>query len=116
MGEETFCLKYRDTLPILQVVLKNPDGTVHDLTGSTAWKLHVKLEDGTVFTRDMVKVGVDTAGTLKYAWAAADWIAGLVVGRHRMEYEVLGGGASRLTFPNDTDHVLRVTRDIGQAA
>ena len=27
-----FLIKENDTLPILEVVLKNPDGTVHDLS------------------------------------------------------------------------------------
>jgi hypothetical protein len=128
-----FLLKYRDTLPALQVVLKNPDGTVHNLTGSTAWKLHVWLNDGTKLTRGMTKIGADIDGTLRYTWAATDWDAGtggppftaggLILGpdlplapgirEHWMEYEVIGG-TSRLTFPNGGYDTLRVYTDIGQ--
>jgi hypothetical protein len=119
-----FHLKYRDTRPILDVVLKNPDGSIYNLAGSTAWKLHIRLSDGTVVTRDMVKVGADADGHLQYTWVAADWNAGGLVAspslpltpgqvEHRMEYEVVGG-TSRLTFPNDGYDILRILDDIGQ--
>lgn len=117
----TFYLKRGDTLPIFQVVLKNPDNTAHDLTGSTAWKLHVKLA-ATVFTRDLVKQGADTAGTLRYVWVADDWdplnLAGYLptpagaLAEYPMEYEVIGGASGRLTFPNTGHDLLRITLDI----
>ena len=44
MGE--FKLKFRDTLPILEVELRNPDDTIHNLTGSGSWKLHIWRSDG----------------------------------------------------------------------
>jgi hypothetical protein len=126
-----FTLKRGDTLPVLEVALKNPDGTAHDLTGSTGWYLHVRLndDDDTVVTRSMTAVGVASDGILRYAWQADDWddenvagylIAGptlpLVKGQreHRMEYEVVGGSGACLTFPNDGYDVLRVVGDIGQ--
>jgi hypothetical protein len=133
-----FHLKRGDTLPILEVVLKNPDGSVHDLTGSSSWKLHIRLSDGTELVRDMTKQGLDTAGTLRYTWVATDWdapvgapatVGGLVAGpplplargvvEHRMEYEVLGPSGGRLTFPNGGDmasqayDTLRIWDDIG---
>jgi hypothetical protein len=129
-------LKYRDTLPIMEVELieLDPDNPgemqAHDLTGSTAWKLHVWLSDGTVFTRDMVVTGDPTLGVLRYTFVASDWdttnVNGfLTVGptlpmlpserEHRMEYEVIGSGGTRLTFPNDGYDILRVVLDIGQA-
>lgn len=123
-----FYLKSRDVLPVLEVLLKNPDGTVFSLVGSTAWKLHILLTDGTTkLIRDMTKVGADADGTLRYGWIATDWDAyasgGTVGGlgmtgpfdiqEHRMEYEVLGGSA-RLTFPNGGYDTLRISRDIGQ--
>jgi len=114
----TFVLKYRDTMPILEVVLLNPDKTVHDLTGATSYKLHVRLRDGGTITRTMTLQGLATAGTLRYQWLAADWTditTPLVVGQHRMEYEVLGPGAARLTWPNDGYDELRVVDDLGQA-
>lgn len=140
---EIFYLKYRDTYPILQVILKNPDGSVHDLTGATGFKLHISLSSGVRLVRSMVKIGLDTDGTLKYEWIASDWaaasvpdvdgaytIGGLTTGpslplspgtrEHRMEYEVIGPSTGRLTFPNgganaeESYHTLRIWSDIGQ--
>lgn len=112
----TFFLKKLDTKPNLLVTLKNPDGTVHDLTGlgASSVKLHIKLVDGTVLTRDMTIDSPATDGKVSYAWQATDWDAGgLVSGSHRMEYE---STEERLTFPNrekDND-VLFISDDIGQ--
>lgn len=125
-----FTLKQRDTRPTLQVSLKNPDGTAYSLAGSTAWKLHIWLADGSKLVRDMVKVGPDADGVLSYTWVATDWdavsgggaVGGLVVGpalplspgqrEHRMEYEVVAGTA-RQTFPNGGYDTLRIIADIG---
>jgi hypothetical protein len=124
-----FYLKARDTRPIMEVRLLNPDGSAHDLTGSTGWKLHVRLSAGGVLTRDMMPDPDLTKGILRYTWLAADWDAGNVAGylvagpslplqpgqlEHRMEYEVIGPGGGRLTWPNDGYDVLRVGADIGQ--
>lgn len=109
-----FTLKYRDTQPVLDVTLKNPDLSVHDLTGETGFKLHIKLDDGTVVTRTMTMLGAATAGTLRYSWLSTDWNAGnLVVGTHHMEYEVV---SARLTFPNKeaNNDTLFISSDIGQ--
>ena len=128
-------LKFRDTRPILEVVLRDPPpvgsapgtlGPVHDLTGSTAWYLHVWLSDGTkLAARTMVKFGADVNGTLRYTWVTTDWDAGnLVVGpslplkpgtrEHRIEYEVIGPSPARLTFPNGGYDTLRILPDIGE--
>lgn len=109
-----FVLKRGDTLPVLRTVLKNPDGSVHNLTGSDEWKLHVTLPDGTSWTRDMTKVGADVEGTLEYAWQDSDWSAGNLVADDdamNMEFEVIGGN-SRLTIPNASYRSLRVVQDI----
>lgn len=132
-----FWLKQRDTRPILEVALKNPDGTAFDLTGSTGWKLHIWLSDGSKLIRDMAKFGVDVNGVLRYTWVATDWnaasspdvngsyaVGGLVVGptlpltpsqhEHRMEYEVIGPTTTRTTFPNGDYDFLRILADVGQ--
>lgn len=119
-----FNLKYRDTRPPLEVALKNPDGSPFDLTGSTQWKLHIWLADGTKLVRDMTKGAPDAAGVLRYTWLSTDWDPGGLVAvplplapgqiEHRMEYEVVGPGTARSSFPNDGYDVLRVRPDIGQ--
>lgn len=133
----TFYLKLRDTRPILEVALLNPDGTAYDLTGATGWKLHIRLSDGTRLSRNMIVQGAATLGVLRYTWITTDWnaastpdsdgaftVGGLVaspslplaVGSvdHRMEYEIIGPSTQRLTFPSDGYDVLRITSDIGQ--
>lgn len=109
-----FVLKNRDTQPVLDVTLKNPDLSVHNLTGETGFNLHIKLQAGAVLTRTMTMVGAASAGTLRYTWVAADWNVGnLVVGTHRMEYEI---ASARLTFPNkeSENDTLFISEDIGQ--
>ena len=144
MGE-VFRLKRGDTRPILEVVLHDPPpkgsapgtkGPVHDSTGATVYKLHIWLSDGTKLTRNLAQQGVPTESRYRYSWIPTDWdpvsgggaVGGLVVGpqlplqpgvkEHRMEYEIIGPGVERMTFPNDgfpNDYdILRITSDIGQ--
>ena len=68
-----FNLKYRDTQPVLEVALLNPDLSPADLTGSTI-KLHIRLADGaTRLIRDMVIQGDPLLGIVRYQWIATDW-------------------------------------------
>lgn len=114
-----FTLKVRDTRPILEVVLRNPDGTVHDLTGTTDWKLHIRISPNLVITRTMVKQGADTLGTLRYTWLPTDWDAGNLPAYVRayqpkhleMEYEVISG-TDKLTFPNSGYDLLKIIGDV----
>ena len=118
----TFTLKANDTRPIFEVTLKNPDGSVHDLTGSTAWKWHVQTP-GEAFIRDLVIQGDPTLGTLRYTGSVADWDTENVNGylpaplstyplsEYPMEYQI-SGGSSILTFPNDGYDYLRIAKDI----
>jgi hypothetical protein len=113
-----FSMKAHDTRPILEIALKNPDGTAHDLTGSTAWKLHIRTSTAVV-TRDLVKQGLDTAGVLRYTWISTDWDPGNLPTPANpydkleldMEYEVIGG-TSRMTFPNDSYDKLQIIGDL----
>ena len=51
----TFYIKTNDTRPVLEVALKNPDGSAYDLTGSTAWKLYIVLSGGAKMLPDIKK-------------------------------------------------------------
>jgi hypothetical protein len=114
-----FSIKARDTRPILEVALKNPDGSAHDLTGATTFTLYIRKDDGTVLTRAMVKEGLDTAGILRYTWLTSDWDTGNLpipsspweVIECPMEYEVVAG-SSRMTFPNDGYDKLHILGDL----
>jgi hypothetical protein len=99
VSDKIFDLTFGDELPILEVQLLNPDGSVHDLTGSTAWQLRVKVGT-TLVTRDMFIQGDPTLGILRYQWQAAD-DAALPRGSHRMRYRVSRGTLTQ-TFPART--------------
>lgn len=110
-----FYLKRGDTRPVMEVNLLDPDGTAHDLTGSTTYKLHVKIR-GVAFTRDMVPDADPALGILRYTWLDTDWTTGTPVlarGTYSMEYEVVGPGGARMTWPNNGYDQLVVTADIG---
>jgi len=117
MAGDRFYLKARDTLPVLEVALKDPDGTAHDLTGADAVWLHVSLPGGT-FSREMT-VDDATGGIVSYAWVPTDWTVAPALAAYpvpyRMEYEVIDG-TDHLTFPNDGYDELVVASDIGQAS
>jgi hypothetical protein len=121
-----FHLKYRDTYPVLEVELLNPDGTVHDLGGAFSVTLHIRLSDGSATLSRAMTIYDSPNGIVRYAWQTTDWTTGgLVVGpsvplapgvvEHRMEYEVVGPGSNRLTFPNYGYDTLRIITDFGQA-
>lgn len=118
-----FELKSGNTRPILQVTLRNPDGSPADHAGATGRKLNIHLADGTKLRRDLVPVG-DAPGVgqpdnrpLRYVWTPEDWgpvngdgtAGGLVVGpslplapgerEHRMDYDVIAGTDVQ-TYPN----------------
>ena len=136
-----FYLKARDTRPIIEVTLLQPDGSVYDLTGVSSVYLHILMNDQTELRRAMV-IDVDpTTGKASYTWLSTDWGTSSVVGsgtdndpytvgglfagptpplstsdvEHRMEYEVVSGSL-RLTFPNDSYDTLRIVDDIGQGS
>lgn len=111
----SFYLKKRDTLPTMEVALLKPDLTPYDPTGGTV-TLHVKLSGGGTISRTMT-IHDGPAGLVRYGWLAADWTGtpALASGVHRMEYEVVGPGLARLTFPTEGYDQLHVTADIGQA-
>jgi len=118
-----FHLKYRDVLPVLEVTLHKPDDTVYDLTGAISVTLHIRLSDGATTISRAMTIYDRPGGVVRYAWTAADWTALTVgpslplspkVNEHRMEYEVVGPGAARLTFPNYAYDTLRVIGDLGQ--
>lgn len=117
---EVFKLKYRDTRPGLEVILKRKTSTdeevPYDLTGASSVKLHISLADGlSTLTRTMTVDADPTTGIVRYPWVAGDWNEGsLVAGEHEMEYEVIGPSPVRITFPNAGHDTLRVTQDLGQ--
>lgn len=130
--DQIFYLKRGDTRPILEVVLRDPPtavqsvGDPHDLSGADSVNLHIRLADGITDLPRVMTITDAVNGVVQYTWLTTDWDTGnLVTGpelpldpgeeEHRMEYEVLGPGAARLTFPNDSFHILRITEDNADA-
>ncbi len=111
-----FHLKRRDTRPVIEVELLDPDGAAHDLTGADSATLHAQLPGGVV-SREMTIDANPALGIVRYTWLAEDWTGTppLVTGRWNMEYEVVGPGAARLTWPNTGYDELRIHDDLGQA-
>ncbi len=124
----TFYLKENDTRPALSVTLLDPDEVAYDLTGATTVYLNITLSDGTQLQKEMTVDDDPTTGIVTYDWLTADWDSGgLVVSppiplpsrtnEHKMEYEVVGPTAARLTFPNsELGDILRITSELGQGA
>lgn len=128
---DVFYLKFRDTLPILEVTCRDKDGNGYDLTGKTLY-LNVTLNDGSTFQRVMTNDPDQTTnpGKATYAWTALDWDTNesdfLIAGpelplspdesEHEMEYEAVGAGGDRQTFPNWGHDILRISPDLGQGA
>lgn len=100
-----FYLKTGNTRPVLDVTLKNPDGTTHDPTGADSVTLRVTI-DGQVFSRTMTI----TANLVSYTWLDSDWSStpALKRGTWPMDYEELRGTA-RTAYPNDSYDTLVVT-------
>lgn|SRR5512139_683067 len=113
----TFYLKRRDTLPVLQVTLLKPDDTAFPLDGIISVTMHVHLASGNLLSRVMTIASDLASGIVTYAWLATDWTGdpSLVAGTHRMEFEARGPGTERLTFPNSGFDFLRCIDDLGQA-
>ncbi len=125
MTTEIFYVKFGDTVSTLVATLFNPDGTVFDLTNQTKINFNVKLNDGTIVTRDtMTVIGDPKAGQVQYQWITDDWDGAAdnfqaspaepfspSDSDHVFEIEVVAP-AGTLTFPNDGYHVLRITAEI----
>ena len=109
----TFYLKYRDTLPILEVALLTPTSTAYDLSSARSVALHITTPSNTVLSRYM-SIYSSTGGIVRYSWSSTDWTSGVEIGQNLMEYEVLTTG-SRLTFPNCSYDILSVITDFAQA-
>lgn len=112
-----FFLKEKDTRPVLETVLKNPDDSIHDPTGGVV-TLHIWLADGTTKLTRTMTIFDGPLGKVRYTWVATDWDAGELVvtpelplapgkREHRLEYQVVNG-TSTLTFPNDGYDTLRI--------
>ena len=142
MGEYTsqvWFLKQNDTRPAFKTQLKNPDGSIRDLTNSATRTHIIKLSNGTVLKRSLAVLnppGVD--GFVTYVPIASDWdvyssgglvggfvpgpvpplpvVDGVVTPQHLMEYEVIDTDGGKTTHPNNGYDILRIYPDLETVA
>jgi hypothetical protein len=115
-------LKRRDTRPGIVATLYETDGTTaYDLTDADEVWMHVRLHTGQTLSREMTIDADPATGKASYLWEATDWTddPALCQGDHLLEYEVVGPGEARATWPNrpeiEYQHVLRIAAELGQA-
>jgi hypothetical protein len=94
----TYYIKASDRKPLLELILYDEDGGVHDLTTDGQMVLNVSKEVGGRRLVDEGAVdfnGPKADGGIKYAWAANE----LVAGEYLMEVIINHGGSTQETFP-----------------
>ena len=105
-----FTIKQGDTKPPIQVQLKNADGSITDLTGSSV-DIHIKDKiDVVVIDIPMSIVGAENNGTVE--WDPTIVLSD-IIGRYRVEFEVTFPDSKIHTFPNSNEGMtLEVVKKI----
>lgn len=105
----TFFIKQNDTSPAILATLKDGNGTLIELSGSTV-RFHMRPIGKTTNTVDAVAAihNVD-AGQVSYAWSANDTAN---IGIFDAEFEVTNTDGSIETFPNSEYIRVEIVDDI----
>lgn len=102
-----FTIKKSDRLPALVDTLREPNGSVADLTGAT---VRFIMRGPTTKSGNGSIVGAATLGQARYDWASGDTdTPGLYIG----EWEVTYSGSRKETYPNGQYLGIRVLEDLG---
>ena len=106
MAARTFYMNENDTLPDLQVTVKDGDDVVVDVTGATIKFSMKDIALGTLKINERsVTIVNGTSGIIKYVWQS-DKSDTNVVGKYLCEFEVTFSGGAVLTFPGNTINPL----------
>jgi len=116
-----FTMQSHDLLPSIQATLKNPDGSIVDLTNATSVNFILLAANtdwtpkaGATPTVDAAATMVlpKTSGVVNYAWVAGDTAtAGLYLG----QWEVIWPGALPQSFPTLTYYAIEIRADLNGA-
>lgn len=107
----SFTLRKGDRLPAYTATLTDSAGTAVNLTGGTV-RLSMRELGSTSNKIDNASATVvsATAGTITYAWAAADTNT---TGLYFMEAEFTNSGSLERTFPNPDFTLVHITPSLG---
>jgi hypothetical protein len=105
---ETFHMKRNDRLPVIKATLRDVDGVV-DLTTATEVRFHMAVEGETAKVDAAATILDATAGTVQYAWVAADTDT---TGTYLAEFEVTWSDGRTETFPSGDYIVVKVRADL----
>lgn len=103
----TFYIKQNDTSPAIQATLKDPDGTVVNLAGSSV-RFHMADMAGTIKV-DTTATIVDNDGVVRYSWQAGDTDT---AGLYKAEFEVTYADSTIETFPNEGKLIISIEPEI----
>lgn len=108
---DSFVIRKNDRLPSLTATLQGSTGAAYNLTGDSV-KLSMRELGASTNRIDNASVTVvsATAGTVSYAWAAADVAS---TGLYKLEFEVTSSGSLERTFPNPSPFAVHITPVLG---
>ena len=111
MPVSTFYIKQGDTVPALEVFLKDAFGAPVNVTGATI-KFSMRVKPAGAVKVSSQAASIVTAGTgrVKYAWVAANTDT---ADEYEGEFEVTFSNGGIQTFPNDSHISIVVTDDVG---
>jgi hypothetical protein len=105
MARREFFIKTGDTGPPIEMVCRDADDAIVDISGSTA-RFHMKKRGSSETTVDDTATVVDgEAGLVRYNWQAADTDT---AGEYLAEVEITFADDTVQTFPNRTDKNIQV--------
>jgi len=118
MATVDFQMQAHDLLPSIQATLKNPDGTVVDLTNATSAKF-ILLPANTDWTPKAgatptinaaaVMVTPKTGGVLRYDWTGTDTAT---AGQYLGQWQVTWPTARPQSFPTTTYYAIQILADL----
>lgn len=99
-----FFIKQGDTSPQLEVVLKDGEGNVVDLTNHTLF-FGMAETNGRLKVNSVATLISASAGNIRYEWAAGDTDT---PGTYLAEFKIINPSGDVLSYPNSTEKQIEV--------